>query len=508
MQIFKTKANSVVEAIYFHAKESPESKCVADASSLLSYREFWNKIYNCAKKLKQLGLQKHSIVFVEAHPLVEYLVTYFAIQLLHCTAIPYSSKLSKDTIEHMARVSEAQFAISKEKVLIPITNLLYEDIEKETASDCELSYTFPEKDFLTDIFFTSGSTGRSKGVGLTALSILGGAVNTVNGCKKESSDIELVTPPLYHSQAFSTIRALFVVGGCVVLNTTYFTIDSLVNLLNKYQCNCINIIPATLKLLINDLGPNISTVLQNLRYMEIGAAPLDKKIKKYLLTELPETRLALNYGATEASRTVYNNLTSITEPLDALGQIVDNVDYKIIDENENDLTFTGKPGRLIVKGDMVMKGYLNNKSETDKVLKHGWYYSSDLVYLDKCNGYIYILGRVDDVINIGGEKVCPSEIENAILTLPQVENCCCVGVDDFMGILGQIPVVFYSATADISVSEIKRSFKESLDRVKRPKIFIRLDKIPTNAILKNDRNALKRLWKAEFESKYKDRYCL
>ena len=508
MQIFKTKANSVVEAIYFHAKDSPESKCVADASSLLSYREFWNKIYNCAKKLKQLGLQKDSRVFVEAHPLVEYLVTYFAIQLLHCTAIPYSSKLSKDTIEHMARVSEAQFAISKENVLIPVTNILYEDIEKETVSDCELSYTFPEKDFLTDIFFTSGATGRSKGVGLTALSILGGALNTVNGCKKEASDIELVTPPLYHAQAFSTIRSLLVVGGCVVLNTTYFTIDSLVNLLSKYQCNCINVIPATLKLLINDLGSNIASVLRNLRYIEIGSAPLDKKIKEYLLTVLPNTRLALNYGATEASRTVYNNLTSINDPLDAVGQVVENVKFKIVDENDNDLTFTEKPGRLIFKGDMVMKEYLNNKNETDKVLKNGWYYSSDLAYLNKNNGNIYILGRVDDVINIGGEKVCPSEIENAILTLPQIENCCCVGVEDFMGILGQVPVVFYSANSDISVVDIKRITKEVLDRIKRPKIFIKLDKIPTNAILKNDRKALKRLWKAEYEAKYKDRYGL
>ena len=99
MQIFKTKANSVVEAIYINSKETPDSKCVADSSSLLTYSEFWHEICNCAKKLKQLGLQKNSRVFVEAHPLVEYLVTYFAIQLLHCTAIPYSSKLSKDTID-------------------------------------------------------------------------------------------------------------------------------------------------------------------------------------------------------------------------------------------------------------------------------------------------------------------------------------------------------------------------------------------------------------------------
>ena len=77
-----------------------------------------------------------------------------------------------------------------------------------------------------------------------------------------------------------------------------------------------------------------------------------------------------------------------------------------------------------------------------------------------------------------------------------------------MGILGQVPVVFYSANSDISVVDIKRITKEVLDRIKRPKIFIKLDKIPTNAILKNDRKALKRLWKAEYEAKYKARYGL
>lgn len=508
MHNFKTKARSLVEAIYNHSVENPDNKAVADSLLILTYKDFWDRIYDCAKKLRQIGLIKNQRVFVEAHPQVEYIVTYFAIQLLHCTAIPYSCKLSKDTIAHMANVSDAKFSISKKGTVLPITNILYEDIRKEIPSEEALDYSFPETDFLTDIFFTSGTTGKSKGVGLTTLSILGGAVNTINGCQKQQTDIELVTPPLYHSQAFSTIRALFVVGGCVVLNNTYFTIETLQNLLNKYHCNCLNTVPATLKLLVNDLGDNIKCVLKNLRYIEIGAAPLDKRTKIFLLNALPNTRLALNYGATEASRTVYNNLTSIDGPLDALGKIVENVECKIIDEDGKDLTKTGKPGRLIFKGDMVMKGYVKNNAETDKVLKNGWYYSSDLAYLSKLDGCVYILGRVDDVINIGGEKICPAEIEQSILTIPQIDNCCCVGVDDFMGILGQIPVVFYSSKSDISVVKLKQSLKDSLDRVKRPKIFIRLEKIPTNSILKNDRNALKRLWKNEFESKYRDHYLL
>lgn len=178
----------------------------------------------------------------------------------------------------------------------------------------------------------------------------------------------------------------------------------------------------------------------------------------------------------------------------SLGRTLPQVQVKIIDAEGNTIkSDADHPGRMALKGDMQMAGYWNSPELTAQTLVDGWLLTGDMAYIDG-DGYIYMLGRADDIINVGGEKVSPIEVEETAGQYEAVRECACIGVEDPEGILGQIPVLFLTVKNHYTEEGLVKFLSENLERYKIPKKFMITDVMPRNRMQKVDRKELRSMW--------------
>ena len=548
---------TLLQALVHQAKTKPQSLGLADKERGLSFEQWALRVAATAHELKPeleskgvklgantkdaqpqpLQLTPGVAVLLPAIPSVDYLCLYYALCLSHVIVVPCDKNSTEDTLCYYAEQSGAQVILNYPDAHLSATGLAVLDCtellkqadlqltawessnrSKEILEQLRSSLPSPEE--FESIYFTSGTTGKSKAVLLTHANTLQGGLNSVSTCAKFSSDIEILTTPIFHAQAASSFRANLILGAASVLFQSFYRPEELQALIARYQCNAINLVPATLKLLLESLGePGFCELLAPLRLIEVGTAPTDPTSKSRYSALLPHTWFLYNYGATECSRTVFNLIcgdylerTERAAPegfaygqnykgqcfatraeLSALGRPVPVCHALVLDDHGQSVP-TGTPGRLVFEGGMVMQGYLNNPELTANTIEPNRYYSSDCGYFDEF-GFIHILGRIDDVINMGGEKISPQEIEDTVLSVPGIKECCCIGGED--ALLGVIPVLYYtlSTGSELTESALKQALRNKLNRTHRPKIYIEQENLPKNRVGKVDRNALKQMWR-------------
>jgi long-chain acyl-CoA synthetase len=172
----------------------------------------------------------------------------------------------------------------------------------------------------------------------------------------------------------------------------------------------------------------------------------------------------------------------------SVGIPVPGVELKIIDENENEVE-QGSPGQIIVRGPQVMKGYYKQPEETAKFIKNGWFYTGDLGSIDE-DGFVYHLGRADEVIITGGLNVYPAEVENFLLSHDNIMEAAVLGVDDEMRGKVLSAFVVKRADSDISEKDVIKFLRENVADYKVPKIVSFIDSLPMVGPGKIDKKAL------------------
>ncbi|MDT3664121.1 MAG: class I adenylate-forming enzyme family protein, partial [Anaerobiospirillum sp.] len=337
---------TLLQALVHQAKTKPQSLGLADKERGLSFEQWALRVAATAHELKpeletkgvKLGAntkatQPHPLqltpgaaVLLPAIPSVDYLSLYYALCLCHVIVVPCDKNSTEDTLRYYAEQSDAQVILNYPDANLSATGLAVLDCtEFLKRADRQLTswessgkatqviaqMTLPSPEEFESIYFTSGTTGKSKAVLLTHANTLQGGLNSVSTCAKFSSDIEILTTPIFHAQAASSFRANLILGAASVLFPSFYRPEELQALIARYQCNAINLVPATLKLLLESLGePGFCELLAPLRLIEVGTAPTDPTSKSRYSALLPNTWFLYNYGATECSRTVFNLICS------------------------------------------------------------------------------------------------------------------------------------------------------------------------------------------------------
>jgi len=177
--------------------------------------------------------------------------------------------------------------------------------------------------------------------------------------------------------------------------------------------------------------------------------------------------------------------------ISCVGQPNRNAHIFIVDDEYNEMQSSEtNQGLIAIKGDVVMNGYYNEPELTKEVLRDGVVYTNDLGYIDE-NGFVYMLGRRGDVINIGGLKIAPTEVENVVLRYDGIAECACFGVADKMGGCAPKLNIVVKAGCDVNVSELKAFMTGHLEAYKIPKIVEIVEEIPKTANGKINRKELK-----------------
>ncbi|MCQ2508306.1 MAG: AMP-binding protein [Dorea sp.] len=502
---------TIVEAVLAHAQEMPEKTAIGYKGTDLTYGDLANRMVSMASLLaSEYGIKPQDHVLLTATSRPEYVVSYLALQYLGAVTIPSDKGAVEESILDTYRYHDACFMMTdlllKDESIkkIPIKSFYQRCIDLAGDSFDQLTerfeipaYRVPEKKLVSEILFTTGTTGRPKGTMLSYENIYASMHNTWKGTGMLSSDIILMPLTLNHSLGMRITRTALYIGATIVLENGFVFTKQLCKAIEDYGCTGFGCVPASLERLYRQMGDEFAKNFGKLRYMEVGAGSLSLDMKKRLSKILPNTTIANTWGSTETGGAIFLNRKRDTEKYDSLGKPVEGVEFKIVDPDgkEKEAHDFDSAGRMALRGSMQMMGYYKLEEPTKAAIVEGWLFTNDLVYTD-ADGYVYMLGRADDIINVGGEKVSPVEVENLASEHPMLQECACVGVEDPEGILGQVPVLYYVVEAgeNPSDSDITNFLAARMEGFKIPKYFVRIEELPRNRMKKLDRKAMKKLW--------------
>ena len=481
---------SVVEAIVDHGEHLCDKAAIITDSSEITYGEMRQKIQQYAALLSERGIKSGDKVVLAADHTGDFIALYFAIHWLGAICVVVEREASKASIAQLLQSISPQLIILNRPENAVETYNAFEDVHDICSRG-----VFTE-DSWADVLYTTGTTGIPKGVILSHKNEVAGALNVINGGEMSEQDRNLLTMPLHHAFGLTTLRAILYKGGTAILQDGVASLKKMNDNIKNKGCNCVYMVPAALRVIHFQTREKLDLLLGALDKIEFCTAPLDKKMRKILNEQLEGVRLYNSYGATESARSVYMRLDLQVEKMDAIGQAVKGVSISIVnDDHEKIVSSKQNIGHLAICGDMNMAGYYNDPKLTETVLSEGIFYSEDLGYMDE-DGYIYLAGRNNDVINIGGEKVSPLEIENIALDCEGVGECACIGIKDPQDVLGHVPILFVVHNiSEVSFDNIIRSYMEGhLESYKMPYKIIEVDEIPKNYMGKIDRKKLQDLW--------------
>ncbi|HYX68568.1 MAG TPA: AMP-binding protein, partial [Terriglobales bacterium] len=345
---------------------------------------------------------------------------------------------------------------------------------------------------LAALVYTSGSTGRPKGVMLTHLNMVSAANSITSYLENAPDDILLSVLPLSFDYGLYQLLMAFKFGGRLVLERSFAYPHAVLERLVQEKATGFPIVPTIAALLLQmDLG---SYDLSRLRYITNTGAALPTHHIRRLRSFFPHARLYSMYGLTECKRVSYLPPDQVDVRPGSVGRGMPNEEVYIVDENGRRLG-PGKTGELVVRGSNVMKGYWERPEETDRVLRPGplpnekVLYTGDLFTLDD-EGFLYFVGRRDDIIKSRGEKVSPKEVEDVLYSLDGVQEAAVVGVPD--AILGQAikAVVTLRPGASLTESDVRRHCAQHLEDFMVPKFVEFQESLPKTSTGKINRREL------------------
>jgi len=367
--------------------------------------------------------------------------------------------------------------------------------ETETLPDSQADIRNANIDVdLASIIYTSGSTGNPKGVMLTHLNMVSAATSITTYLENVPEDIVINVLPLSFDYGLYQALMTFKFGGTLVLEKSFVFPHEIVKRMSEERVTGFPGVPTIFAILLQmkdlkkyDLG--------SLRYITNTAAALPVTHIKQIRETFPQARLYSMYGLTECKRVSYLPPEELDRRPDSVGRGMPNEEVWIVDDR-GDRLGPGAVGELVVRGSNVMKGYWGDPEATDRVLKPGplpgerVLYTGDLFRMDE-EGFIYFVGRKDDMIKTRGERVSPKEVENALYAAEGVAEAAVIPVpDELLGSAIKAYIVPKEG-ASLSDRQLLLHCKKMLEEFAIPKYFEFREALPKNASGKIDKLVLK-----------------
>jgi acyl-CoA synthetase (AMP-forming)/AMP-acid ligase II len=219
------------------------------------------------------------------------------------------------------------------------------------------------------------------------------------------------------------------VGGSVVLNNNFVFLGSVLNDLEKYKCTGFSGVPSHYQILLRKAKSFKSSEFSSLRYFTQAGGKLHNVFIQELIEAFPQKKFFVMYGQTEATaRLSYLPPELVLTKLGSIGKGIPNVTLDVFNKNDQPVK-DDEIGEIVAKGNNVMLGYLNDPEGNKSTLRNGWLHTGDIAKKDE-DGYIYLVARAKEILKVGGKRISPKEIEEVIVSIPEVVDCTIEGVYD------------------------------------------------------------------------------
>lgn len=470
-------------------KRSSNNVAVIYKDNEYTYNQIYRSVLSHADNIFETS-GKNVGLFVQNS--IEYVIGYFMIAFGDKVIVPIETNGKAMQILSTVEYCELDLILTNSDNFTYLTEILESgaksDVEVYNLSDGSKRYISKkrkrtqefenticsEKD-VAIMLHTSGTTSNPKKVMLTHKNLLTNIKSHIASLKLNSKDRCLIVLPMCFGYCnTSQFLTHFYLGGSIVIYDGTFVPVRFFHYIEKYGCTNTTCIPTMLYLITKRKKSNYS--LQSLRYLCFGGGTISLDVLKKVSNWLPDVGIVQTYGQTEASPRITCLLPQDAErKIGSVGRPIPGVCVKVVDEDGKELP-ANSSGEIVVKGDNVMKGYYKRPEETVKVIRNGWLYTGDIGRFDD-EGYLYVVGRIKNVIITGGLNIYPEEIEEVLRSYSDVEEALVLPKQH--EVLGEVPMaqVVVKKNSRVSVRELLDFCKERLEIQKIPSEIVVVEKI-------------------------------
>lgn len=475
------KFTTLLEVAAFHAEHTPEKVCLIDTDTdrKLTFSEFWVEVRIFAKRLRQSSLRKGDRVIVRAASPIETFVAQYGINLAGGVFCPVERHMKPLKIIEMLDYYDSTFLISTERVDF---NGSWIDLAKICENDGILpdeSFAFPNAEDMCAIVFTTGTTGRAKGVMNSYASHLASAFMRCKSYAITENDVYCWVRPLDRESGIRHFGVALAAGCTAVHYNGIVFVGSFLKSIKKYSITTIHIQSFSTTILLKTAPDALSEFRNQLRAMTFSSGAMPERHREQIRKLLPKTRLFVQYSSTEVSAISYYEYSLCPGKENCVGKPFPGVTLYMLDDDGKPIQNTSKSGLGIVSCESIttMMGYWKDPELTAKTICNGRAVMTDVGYIDS-DGFLYLMGRSDDVIVSGGHKIAPYEIENIAAKMEDISECVCVPAPN--DILGSVPKLFVSMNkgAEFSAKAIYEFLSERIETYKLPRVIREIESFP------------------------------
>ncbi len=490
IKVYAGRPQTVYEMYRNTAARYPQREAIKFADICLTYNDLGKRVDALASILKEEHcVNKGDRVAVFLKNDHNFPPVFLATSKVGAISVILNTRLTKPELEYQLKLTAPTLAVvddeiwdkgldtlSKNKIVKSSLNLIWDRSGSCPPVDCD------EEDVHT-ILFTSGTTGKPKGVRILHRNFIRSAITfeqymkILVGTYPENGGKTLIAAPLFHVMALQTqLIGIINMGGTAILLSQLSVIDFL-KTIEKERVDFLAGSPAIYRILLS--SEHIQQYdLSSVKVAGFGAAPMSPDLMIEMQKVFPNARFYNGFGLTEASASLAAIDRECIEKPASIGRPTLGCEVKIVDDDMKEVP-EGFIGEIAVKGASVTGGYYNNPEATGKAFINGWFLTGDLGKVDG-DGFYYVVSRKKDMINRGGENVYPVEVENTICMHPKVFEVAVYGVPDrIMGEKVAASIIAVPGTP-ITSEEIKEFCIDKLARYKIPEYIVFASALPKN----------------------------
>lgn len=443
---------NLTQALHKAARERPQALACVFGQRRRTYAQLRDRIARLATGLRLLGVRPGDRVAILALNSDRYLEFIYACWWTGAVITPVNTRWHADEIAYSLNDCGCHVLVvddSFEHLVAPLQTLC---ARLRTVIQCgertpaagwftwdELVNSQPLEDShctgndLAAVLYTGGTTGAPKGVKLSHTNLASNALSALAGASRPEVHAVLHVAPLFHVGGLAAVLQTMLRGACHVLHSQFDSAEVLRTVAQE-RIGEIFLVPTMLRRLLDDpaFAQHDLSSLGNVIY---GAAPIDVALLGRAITALAQCQFMQVYGMTELGpvaailpASCHHLGSDQPDRLASAGRPAPACELRIVDADGYEQP-PGVCGEIVARGPGVMLGYWNKQQETDRALRNGWLHTGDVGYLD-CEGFLYVTDRLKDMIVSGGENIYSSEVENAILSHPDIELCAVIGIPD------------------------------------------------------------------------------
>ncbi|CAG9531306.1 unnamed protein product [Cercopithifilaria johnstoni] len=397
-----------------------------ETMKFVTYSELINRSQQMLSALIRIGIQHGDVIGTYVGNSSDYITFILAATGLGAILVPLNPAYKSYEIEKYFKKASVKWILTEEKLLEKIQHL--ENME-------------------AIIFFSSGTTGLPKGILLSHNTLIANVelIRKTQGIKcgkyemvsLNGMDVVYGVLPYFHAGGLLTVFGLLGLGVQIIINRK-FDGKQFLETLSSYQVTTALLVPPVLKFLAVTPNLNLET-FHSLKQIFVGSAHVNESLIKMVKHRLPKTEIIQLYGATEVGALVFMEPLYPTGKDESCGILLPGVECKIMKSSSNEECKEMEIGEIWLKTTTMMQGYLDKTTDTDDAFVDGWFRTGDLGYYD-FDQFIYITGRIKEMIKVRGWQVSPYEIEETIEELKDVELCAVIGIPDEYS--GQLPKAY------------------------------------------------------------------